>query len=154
MMGVHYTYDVRVAVVADEGAFCRSLADSPPLSLLVVNGHGTATTLSLAERNLEASAFEERRLDISDGELSDCLMQLSSDAQIFLRSCSNGEGEAKQRNLANAVAAWAPGRDVFSATTSFAAHEIFIESLSPFSVRIQEFIDDLVFDQTYIACSQ
>lgn len=128
------SYDVWFATVYDEKDFYKAIRKAPKIDLLILSGHGTSNNIQLS---IPVEGYEDLSyIDSEDKELKRHLKHLKKDATIFLNSCSTGKGKDKKDNLANTIAALAPGRQVISATKPFSIGEIRIRNNFPLILDI------------------
>ncbi|HLD72227.1 MAG TPA: hypothetical protein VJA23_01445 [Candidatus Nanoarchaeia archaeon] len=149
------SYDLLVKVANQEETFYSALEEVPDAELLILSGHGTASSLSLGETDLSwfpSEKDESYQIDLSDWELEEILNQLHPSAVIFLNSCSNGYGRENLGNLANFIANQAGGRKVISGIDLFSSGEIMINSIYPFDASIIG--QPLGTDLTYVTSGQ
>ncbi|RLE39339.1 hypothetical protein DRJ17_01300 [Candidatus Woesearchaeota archaeon] len=102
-------YDVITRKVATEDEVYELIKETPNIELLILAGHGSQTSLSLAEVDLrlfEATKGEKYAIDIFDDEFKEYLNMLHPNATLFNISCSNGQGKNHAINLANVMHKW------------------------------------------------
>lgn len=134
-------YDINLVITPTEDRVYEAIDSTPDVKLLILNGHGSPEDLFLGGNNLtigemEMPEFEEYRLDKSDKELQKYLNKLSSDAVIFICSCSTAEGGSDKDNFANFIIKNSGGRKVIASKDKFSAKDIEVLSLYPFNLRI------------------
>jgi|GEM_PF-3909481 len=126
--------------VGDEGAAIRALKHATmkgkrKADVVVIEGHGSASTLSLGGEDLGAGgkmSDEFKYIDSSDVENGRDELRLKrfikQGGDLVLNSCSNGEGFDRNRgNLANRLAEVLPGIRIQSATEPMNVKEIYID---------------------------
>ncbi len=128
----------------------HELDRSPELHLLILAGHGSPATLTFGESIPKYGISindHSAKLSIRQKELSDHLKALAKDAVIFLNSCLNGAGRKSVENLANYMAACAPGRKVISCEKEFNPGSVEIRQTFPLKLRIRgrSSVDDCVY---------
>ncbi|MFH0797944.1 MAG: hypothetical protein V1906_00880 [Candidatus Woesearchaeota archaeon] len=143
---IRETYNIKYRAICGVRDMCRELRDSPALDLLMVAGHGTAQTLTFDDEPF----FDQLNIN---SIIEDRLCKVKEGGVIFLNSCSNGKGREGSRNLANHIAACAPGRKVISCTENFRSDNMTVKSIHPFDInisRVDPFTGDYD-DCTYVA---
>lgn len=148
---IRKVYDLWVRVAEQEGTVYQALAEISNIELLMLSGHGTATSLSLGENdliNFVSERDETYQIDLADEEIEEYLAQLHPSATIFLNSCYNGLGGEDLENLANFFYTRSLGRKVISGTDSFSSEEIVLKSVYPFEADIISSTgDDLTYQK-------
>jgi hypothetical protein len=97
-----------------------SAARAKPIDLLILGGHGNATSLSLGDgdpRDTSNGGYEERSLDLSDrAEIppSATAAHLAAESQVLAISCSNASGRGRVPNMAQWYAELFPRSTIFT----------------------------------------
>lgn len=138
-------YDVMIRTVATLSEVCEAVSEVPVPELLIENSHGIRTTFFL-------STYDRRQKERVVSFFSDlsCLQKLHSQAVVFLRSCSTGEGGAFAFNIANTVAEQVPGRTVISSQELLRYSQINLLSFYPFAVTLSKYANPDQ-DMSYVA---
>ena len=134
------TYDIWFVTLEDEKDLYKAIRKAPLIDLLILSGHGTQEELAL---NAPVEGYHELSyIDINDKELKRHLKKLAPNATIFLNSCNTAKGGKEQKNLANKISEFAPGRLVIASMEPFSINEVVINQIFP--------LDMAIGDKTYI----
>ncbi|MBI5542477.1 MAG: DUF4116 domain-containing protein [Deltaproteobacteria bacterium] len=104
----------------------KGATSSKPAEVLVIGGHGTASMTAFgagdpAQEGGWSPAHEEAYLDFTDArqmknaQIAECV---APGAKVILKSCSTGEGQDSQTNVANIVSTVFPHADIYAPLVS------------------------------------
>ncbi len=134
-------YNTRVIVAQNENEVYCAIESDPNIELLMIQGHGSKTTLSLGEKDLRNNSDkdynEKFTIDTTDHEFEEYLRRLPKNAVTFLYACSNGEGN---NNLADFIISMTDGRTVYASKEPFANCNIRLNSIYPFDIKLRKWI--------------
>jgi len=105
---------------------CDTINQVPDISLLVLGGHGSRTSLTYGQSRLAYDIFlqPEEYMLTTQSHIALALQRVRKDGVILLDSCCNGNGERWTTNMTNFISKIAPGRLVISCTEMFASSDI------------------------------
>jgi hypothetical protein len=128
-------YDVELILADTEDPVYEALEKIPNIELLVLGGHGSQKSLHLG-KIVDKENREKYFIDTEDIELKDYLANLTSDATIYLMSCSNAKGGENAENLANYVASISEERTVIASKEPFAIAWVELKDKYPLELQI------------------
>ncbi len=104
---IAHDYDALFIFADSEDDLYATISNMKDLSLVLLEGHGSQTTLTFWD-----SCSDMSRLDTEDWELRKYFGRLPDKCRICLMSCSTGSGEFTELNLANFIFLMSGGNQV------------------------------------------